>query len=326
MSFSRGVLRPEAYHGHSASPPYFEAWYVKLVTADGSRSLALIPGVFRGREASSAHAFLQVVGANGGAVRYVRGPADRFVGEADRFDVRFEAGGGSHRFSAGGLEVNLEQCRGRIEYGPLDPWPVTPLSPGAMGPFAWVPRMECRHGVCSLGHRLAGQLELDGRMVDFTGGRGYIEKDWGRSFPRHWLWTQCEHFEREEACVSASVATVPWLGLGFPGFLVALRRGDALYRFATYTGARLERLERLPRGVRLQLANRRHRLVIETSGGHPIDVHVPSEADMKGVVTEHLDASMQYKLLLRSDDTVLAEDRGRQAAWELQGEPDDISG
>jgi tocopherol cyclase len=35
---------------------------------------------------------------------------------------------------------------------------------------------------------------VGGRRVDFSGGSGYIEKDWGRSFPRAWIWAQSNTF------------------------------------------------------------------------------------------------------------------------------------
>lgn len=29
--------------------------------------------------------------------------------------------------------------------------------------------------------------------MDFSGGRGYIEKDWGQSFPAAWVWLQINY-------------------------------------------------------------------------------------------------------------------------------------
>ena len=43
--------------------------------------------------------------------------------------------------------------------------------------------------------------------------------------------------------LTASVAIIPWLRGAFPGFIVGLRHDGQLYRFATYTGAAIERLE-----------------------------------------------------------------------------------
>lgn len=45
-----------------------------------------------------------------------------------------------------------------------------------MGPFAFVPFMECYHGIVSMDHIIQGELEIDGATVDFSNGRGYMEK------------------------------------------------------------------------------------------------------------------------------------------------------
>ena len=52
-----------------------------------------------------------------------------------------------------------------------------------MGPFRFIAGMECSHGVISMMHSLEGTIEINGEIVDFSGGTGYIETDRGRSFP-----------------------------------------------------------------------------------------------------------------------------------------------
>ncbi|MEZ4893124.1 MAG: tocopherol cyclase family protein [Saprospiraceae bacterium] len=37
-------------------------------------------------------------------------------------------------------------------------------------------------------------LTINGEELDFTGGKGYMEKDWGRSFPSAYFWMQTNHF------------------------------------------------------------------------------------------------------------------------------------
>jgi len=59
-----------------------------------------------------------------------------------------------------------------------------------MGWYTWVPRMDCYHGLFSFSDSLQGTLTLKGKVMDFFGGRGYIEKDWGQSFPAAWVWLQ----------------------------------------------------------------------------------------------------------------------------------------
>ena len=68
------------------------------------------------------------------------------------------------------------------------------------------------HGVLGFDHAIQGVLAIDDQAVDFSGGRGYIEKDWGQSFPEAWVWFQTNHFERAGVYLTASVANIPWMG------------------------------------------------------------------------------------------------------------------
>jgi tocopherol cyclase len=50
-----------------------------------------------------------------------------------------------------------------------------------MGLAGFVPFLTCYHGIGSLMHDLNGSISSSKELqVDFTGGNGYVEKDWGR--------------------------------------------------------------------------------------------------------------------------------------------------
>ncbi|HEX7556886.1 MAG TPA: tocopherol cyclase family protein, partial [Leptolinea sp.] len=188
----RATLTPAVYHGFNKKAPFFEGWYYKLVSADGSYKVALIPGMILGKD---AHAFVQVLDGVDGTTAYLKFPFADFRADDRRFAIEV----GENRFDDSHLYLALgsPECdlTGEIKLGDLNPWPVSWLSPGVMGWYAWVPRMECYHGVLSFSHSLQGTLTLNGKVMDFSGGRGYIEKDWGQSFPAAWVWCQSNHFD-----------------------------------------------------------------------------------------------------------------------------------
>ena len=68
----RTTLTPAVYHGLNKKPPFFEGWYYKLVSADESNKIAIIPGVILGKD---AHAFLQVFDGVDGTTAYLKFPS-----------------------------------------------------------------------------------------------------------------------------------------------------------------------------------------------------------------------------------------------------------
>jgi len=321
--FIQRTLNPAWYQGDHRKPPYFEGWYFKVVTPDEQQRYAFIPGVFL---SNAPHAFVQVLDGATGQAWYHEYPLDSFWAAKDRFEVHV----GPNRFTSaviGDTTMNLlidrpdQQIRGELRFGGLTPWPVTLAAPGIMGWYAWVPLMECYHGVVSLDHTIYGALEIDGRTHDFTNGRGYIEKDWGRSFPQAWIWMQTNHFDAPATSLTGSIAIIPWVRQAFPGFIVGFWHGGKLHRFATYTGARTEQLAVTDEHVHWVLRNRTHRLQLFAERGESNAFGLlkgPNTVEMGKRVAESLTAVVNVELSeTNGARRVLFAGNGRNAGLEV---------
>jgi hypothetical protein len=316
---ARRIWQPEVYQGGAVRNDYFEGWYLKCVSADGSQALSLIPGVSHDDAQGTSHSFVQVV-RPGGATSYLEYPVDAFVWDPKHFAVSV----GPNTFSAEGVALDLDcdglRLTGSLKFGPWAPWPVTLTAPGIMGWYRFVPRMECYHGVCSLDHRVDGQLVLGGETIDFDGGRGYAEKDWGRSFPSSWVWAQSNHFDLDRVSVSVSVAKIPWMRESFVGFIAGVFLGGELYRLTTYTGAELTAFSSWTGGARMTYEDRAYRLDVELGGAVPSPLKAPHHGRMAARADESLDATMQVKLTRKRDGAVLLDDCGLHAGVEVMNE------
>ncbi|MBX2811862.1 MAG: hypothetical protein KTR25_08630 [Myxococcales bacterium] len=319
MPWLRNILSPAGFHGRNTGSPFFEGWYIKLITADGE-GLALIPGIFRGRSPGSAHAFVQILINHRQSAIYHRFPIESFSGKEDRFEIAI----GEHHFGTDGLDIHTDTCQGSVQFGPLNPWPVSLISPGAMGWYAWAPFMQCYHGIVSFHHPLEGYLVVRNKRYNFSGGRGYIEKDWGRSFPSNWIWMQSHSFADDEVCVSLSLASVPWLGYTFPGLLAGVWLNGTLIPMTSYTGARLESINAGSNSVRLVIYDRSYRLEVTAEGGSATSVHIPSTTSMDHTVQEHMPGNLYTRLVDHLGHTVY-NGTGRQAAYEIHGDINKLS-
>lgn len=291
----RRIWDPAVYQGGSRHARYFEGWYLKMVDAEGAHPLSLIPGVSYSEDGATRHAFVQLV-RPGGASRYFAFPAEAFAFRTDRFGITI----GGNAFGSDGLMVDLRDeqggVRGDVRFGAWTPWPVTLLSPGVMGPYRFVPRMECYHGVLSMDHSLRGSLTVDDEGLVFDGGRGYAEKDWGRSFPSSWLWAQSNHFDRPGVSVSVSIGRVPWMTGTFTGHIAGILLDDALHRFATYTGAKLTCIETRPGSADFVLRDRREELEIHIDGAATAALKAPTLGAMEARADEALGATLHATL------------------------------
>ncbi len=305
----------EGYSGPAKQVRYFEGWYQRQVTADKSRSLAVILGLSLSPD---PHAFIQILAGPESRVLKIRYELEDLRARRDRYEVTL----GPNRFSASGFELDIEhegnRIAGRVEFDNRAVYPVNFFSPSIMGPFAWVPGMECIHGVVSMDHGVRGSVRWNDEAIDFTGGRGYIEKDRGRSMPKQWIWVHTNQFETAGDSLMISVARIPWMGFSFTGHLGFLRFDERLYRIGTYAGTHLTgRVEE--NGLELCFSRRRFELDVEMEWegrGGPLD------APVKGSMSrEILEApSSRIRASLRDSGTLLWEGEASPAAVEVVGD------
>lgn len=109
-----------------------------------------------------------------------------------------------------------------------------------MGPFACVPRMQCRHRLYSLRHTVNGNITIGSQTLQFSSGWGYIEGDRGYSFPNNYVWTQSF---LPNGSVMLSAADIPLCGTRFTGIIASVVLHGHEYRLATYLGAKITHLQ-----------------------------------------------------------------------------------
>lgn len=203
---------------------YFRGWYFKLQSE--SQTMALIVAYHRSRGKETAS--LQIITDD--YVNVVEYPIEDYRKEKKGFDVSL----GKISFRTGGLHLDVHQegldLSGDVSFGP---W--TGIKGDIMGPFRFVPFMQCRHEVLSAFHDVDGVLTLNGKDYDFTGAKGYIEGDRGYSFPSVYLWTQCLF---DGGSLMLSVADIPFGLFHFTGLIGFVHIDGKEYRLATYCGGK----------------------------------------------------------------------------------------
>ncbi len=204
----------------------FEGWYFKQ--QNGAEAIALIPALHVGC-AKDPPASLQIITDT----QVFQFPFQRQALRVDRKKLLIRLG--ENVFSPEGCTLNIQSAacslKGHLRFGPFHP-----PSHDIMGPFRFVPFMECRHLVCSMYHHVDGLLTLNGKPIAFENGSGYLEGDRGTSFPKRYLWTQCCWNGNS---IMLSVAEIPFCGMRFIGCIGLLFLDGKEYRIATYRGVKL---------------------------------------------------------------------------------------
>jgi hypothetical protein len=312
-------FNPEQFQGWGKTKKYFEGWYFKVVNANETKAFAFIPGIAMD-ENGNKQAFVQVLDGKRKTADYHRFDADRFEPTAKKFFVSI----GKNSFSEKHLRLQLPGVSGELNFSGNIGWPKPFYSPGIMGPYAFAPFMECYHGIVSMDHVINGELIIDNSAIDFNNGRGYIEKDWGRSFPSAYFWLQTNHFSEPGISLKASVAKIPWIRNSFTGFIAGVWLKDKLIRFTTYNSTVLKKSFADKEKLELMMENRNYRLEILSHRDKATALASPILGLMDGRIEESMTAKTEVQLFDKKTKSFLLNDTGRNTAVEVAGKIKEI--
>ena len=259
---------------------FFEGWYLKH--DNNSEVIAFIPGI--NIENKTAKAFIQII-TNDGTYQ-ADFDFDDFKASKKEFDVII----GPNRFNNFGIKVDIDikgfRCFGEIFYGTF----IRPKF-NIMGPLCVFKNLECNHGILSLFHSLNGRLNVNGKVINFTNGSGYIEKDWGVQFPEKYTWL---HFVESNTnnMLIAAVATVPFMGIKVKGHIVVVLENGRQYRFATYNFSKIKKYN----DAQIFFKKGRYKLeiyILDNEKGYALKA--PVSGAMKRTIFERLQAKVKVR-------------------------------
>jgi len=308
------IFHPEMFQGHLKKKNYFEGWFLKHCSTDQGKVISVIPGI--ALNSTDSHAFIQIIDGISGKTQYIPYPVETF--QWDRRNFKIQVGHSS--FSLEGISLNIKhesmELTGEVDYINPVRYPGTLLSPGIMGWYSYVPFMECYHGIVSANHDLLGKLTFNHKEIDFSGGKGYIEKDWGTSFPEAWIWLQCNHFSTKDASLFISIAKIPWLGKFFMGFIAFLYLDGKYHQFSTYNHSRISQISFNGEELSIEIKHKSHTLKTRVKKNSAGELKAPETGNMSRRIKESNDSVVEVTLL-ENNKPVIFQETGQRAGLEI---------
>ena len=310
----RGIWNPELYHGWGKKKRFFEGWYYKIVSKDEKNAFAFIPGVAMD-EIGNKQAFIQILDGKNSTSEYIKFPFESFKANPNKHIIEIE----KNRFTTDSIDLDLQNIKGSLMFLNVTPWSSSFFSPGIMGPFSFVPFMECYHGILSMDHSIKGELLVNGEKIDFTSGRGYTEKDWGHSFPIGYVWMQSNHFSEPKISFKCSIAKIPFKIFSFNGFIAGIWLKNKLIEFTTYNFSKVKKCNISEKKVEIIIENPKYILKILVNRSKTASLAAPIQGFMDAKIDESMTSQVQVKLIEKKTKKTLFEDIGKNAGCEVAG-------
>ncbi|WBW96738.1 tocopherol cyclase family protein [Oceanirhabdus sp. W0125-5] len=317
----REVRNPDLYHGAKKKRNFFEGWYFKVCDRNNDNVFAFIPGIAKGSSNDEAHSFVQVLEGKSAFYSYIKFNEKDFKFNKNHFHVNVK----NNSFSLEGIKVELihkkKRIKGFLKFKNIKKWPDTLINPGSMGFYNYLWFMECYSQVCVQDGEIVGELQVGDEIIDFNGGKVYVEKNWGKSFPKSWIWVQSNSFEEDDVAFTCSIGRVPFLLGSFSGFLVGLYIKDKFYSFTTINKSTME----IRRGESdVEIVFRRKNLELKVKTQSEKDMFMlcmgPKDGEMIPLVEENLKGEVELELRDIESSQVIYGGKGKSTGIEYGGE------
>lgn len=309
------LWHPEYYHGWKKTKRFFEGWYYKVISENQKHAFAIIPGISMDKNGQK-QAFIQVLDGKSLKATYHKFDVKEFQPTQKKHELKIQ----NNFFSENKLILDLPHIKGELLFENLTPWSNSFFSPGIMGPFSFIPFMDCYHAILSMNHNIKGQLSLNGENLFFDKGKGYMEKDWGHSFPEGYIWMQSNHFSQKGTSIKASIAKIPLLKSSFIGHIAGILFNGQLIEFTTYNRTKLTTCKVSQKNVQIEMENPMYVLKINAQRERTTSLAAPILGLMSGRIEESLNAKIHIILLDKKTNQTLIDDTGTSAGIEVAGD------
>ncbi len=311
------INNPELFQGENylnSNKYYFEGWYFK--NTNQKETISFIPGVSINRDEKKA--FIQVITNH--KSYFINYKLEDFQFSNKPFYIKI----GDNFFSRNRIRINIEEkkkrlkIKGELRYSNSTNIKNNFLSPNIMGPFSYIPFMECNHAILSMKNEVNGCIKINKKELIFENGIGYIEKDFGTSFPKTYLWAQGNCFERKDASFMISIANIPIFSKEFTGIICVLSIGKKEYKFTTYNHTIIEKYEVVDNRVNIILRKGKYLLKIQSLNDSSQKLIAPIKGQMNKEILESITANL--KVTLQLDEKILFSDSSTNCGLEIVNE------
>lgn len=289
------MKNPELFQGQKylyRDKNYFEGWYFK--NTNKKEGISFIPGISIDDEGKRA--FIQII--TDSQSYYLDYNMDDFKFDFEPFSIRI----GSNIFSKEGIHIDIQDdvqnlnIYGDVKYSNISNIKTSFWYPNIMGPFSYVPFMECNHAILSMKSKTEGSININGNKIDFNNGIGYIEKDWGYSFPKSYIWCQGNNFKKTNASFMLSVADIPFKILSFRGVICVLIIDNQEFKFTTYNNTKIVKYRVDDNSFSITLKKGSYIINIQSKYDTGLRLVAPVKGKMEKNIKESINSSIAVTL------------------------------
>lgn len=276
-----GKYKPSSLSGGFERYNYFEGWFQKVYSTKHKASFIIIYG-YATRNTNDTFGFIQVL-IPGNIPELIYFSKNEISCDPDRHFVRM----GTNILAMEVIRINT--VRLSIHLNLNNNYPIRTFK-NSMGYTYFIPNLPCYHAVLNTYHPVSGEIRYNDVQYSLDSELGYLEKNWGTSFPENYFWLHAVDPNDSQVSLLFSRAEIKWLGkkfikhvghFRFEGKQIDLRE---LKNFAVST------LVLNPHSQLIQISSKTIQLDILIMYGNKVMFKGPEEGNLSRDILHHSDA------------------------------------
>ena len=308
------IKNPELFQGEKiikTNNNYFEGWYFK--NTNNKKGISFIPGININEQEKKA--FIQII--TNDSSYFVNYNIEDFKHSATPFYIKI----GDNFFSKNKIHIDIKDKTqnlivfGDIRYSDSQNISTNFLNPNIMGPFSYIPFMECNHAILNMKTTANGLININNDKIKFENSIGYMEKDWGSSFPKSYIWCQGNNFKKSNTSFMISIADIPFKNFHFNGIICDLIINNKEFKFTTYNNAKLVEYYVDNNFLNIILKKGKYYLNINSKYNTGAKLFAPVNGKMEKDIFESISATIS--VTLKKDNTVIFSDTSTNCGLEI---------
>lgn len=282
-----GIIYPAGLRGEFGKNRYFEGWFQKVFSKQHNASFIVIYG-YATDNAPEKFGFIQVYIPNDGPhILYFR--KDEISCDNANHSIRM----GENLLTTESLRISTDDIS--LNLNMKNNLPI-PTFKNSMGYAYYVPTLPCYHSVMNESHYVTGEIQSASQHFQLEHDLGYMEKNWGTSFPKRYCWLQAVNPLDPQTSLLFSQAKIEWIGKTFTRHVGHLRLDGKKIDLRELRKCTIITKVLDESNHRIQISGRNIMMEIHISFQDKVIFKGPAEGNMSRDIIHHTDALIDVKL------------------------------
>ena len=276
------------FRKNDSNQPYFEGFYFKFIN-EHKELVIIIAGISISKK--EKYSFIQIASNQERTGSLHKFPITEFNSSKDDFSFSI----GKNIFSKEAIILNLESIKVNLQLKNTLNWNRSFLNPNIMGVLSFVPNVECKHDIITIEAEVTGDVELQNQTIKFENGSGYIEKNWGYSFPKKYIWLHANQFTNTELSLQFAMAKPKWYFFR-PQVYIGYLMNGRLIHFGSHRLSWVK-VKFSNDHLLIKVNKISHKLIIKVTNKTPVHLKSPKEGRLENEILEYLDSDIELVVL-----------------------------